>query len=42
MAEESDAPQCQYGHWITPLTTSLYMSMSFLLFLSILIASFKY
>jgi hypothetical protein len=41
--EETDpnSPQCQYGHWITPLTMTVFMIVACLLFLTILVASFK-
>ena len=39
---ELNVPECQPGHWITPLTMTAFMIVSCLLFLSILIASFKF
>lgn len=42
LKNDPDAPACQYGHWITPLTMTIFMIVACLLFLSILIASFKY
>ncbi len=36
-----NSPGCQYGHWITPLTMTIFMIVACLLFLSILIASFN-
>ena len=41
MTENPNAPGCQFGHWITPLTMTTFMIIANLLFLSILIASFK-
>jgi transient receptor potential cation channel subfamily M protein 3 len=38
---EPEAPQCQAGHWITPITMTAFMIISVLLFLTILIASFN-
>lgn len=39
--DKPDEPACQYGHWITPLTMTIFMIVACLLFLTILIASFK-
>ncbi|CAF0758756.1 unnamed protein product [Brachionus calyciflorus] len=39
--EKPDAPECQPGHWITPVTMTVFMIVACLLFLSILIASFN-
>lgn len=41
MTADPTNPGCQYGHWITPLTMTAFMIVANLLFLSILIASFK-
>ena len=41
MTENPSNPSCQYGHWITPLTMTAFMIIANLLFLTILIASFK-
>lgn len=42
MENNSNSPECQPGHWITPITMTIFMIVACLLFLSILIASFKY
>lgn len=38
---DPNSPQCQAGHWITPLTMTAFMIVACLLFLTVLIASFN-
>ncbi|RNA34634.1 transient receptor potential cation channel trpm isoform X3 [Brachionus plicatilis] len=41
MENSPNSPECQPGHWITPITMTIFMIVACLLFLSILIASFN-
>ncbi len=42
LVQDKNAPQCQTGFWLSPLSQMVFLIVNNLLFLTILLSSFKY